>query len=385
MKNIRLIYENVNDNAFKPYTERVFIDLNDSEPFNWRKLKKLIGKLKKLRKYYKIKKTIIINLGNFTFSDKAIYLIFDMMLYDIIKNTLFEIYVLGDENKNSIQHNNIKNTAFYEIGKKNNGLLEKNGFIKSFEKNIKINENSYKRLITRNDFSSSFEISSKVITDIGIVLKDFFKDNEWISDVCEAIGELIDNISAHTDSDCLIDVDVCEATKVVNDDDKVYILEIVIMNICKERIFDKVKENIKKQKYDETNCLYMDIYRAYENHKAFFNKDYREDDFFNITIFQNAVTSRSYDGCSSGTGLTTLIKKIIGKTTDQYAYVLSGNNRLFFEEDVLLIKDSFIGFNESGNYMYQPPDKKVIKKSALYFPGTIFRLDLVRSREESHV
>lgn len=63
------------------------------------KVKKLIGKLKKLRKYYKIKKTIIINLGNFTFSDKAIYLIFDMMLYDIIKNTLFEIYVLGDENK----------------------------------------------------------------------------------------------------------------------------------------------------------------------------------------------------------------------------------------------------------------------------------------------
>lgn len=384
MKNIRLIYENVNDNIFKPYTEKVFIDLNDSEPFNWRKLKKLIGKLKKLRKYHKIKKTIIINLGNFTFSDKAIYLIFDMMLYDIIKNTLFEIYVLGEENK-SIQHNNIKNTAFYEIGKKNNGLLEKDGFIKSFEKNIKINENSYKRLITRNDFSSSFEISSKVITDIGIVLKDFFKDNEWISDVCEAIGELIDNISAHTDSDCLIDVDVCEATKVVNDDEKVYILEIVIMNICKERIFDKVKENIKKRKYDETNSLYMDIYKAYENHKVFFSKDYREDDFFNITIFQNGVTSRSYDGCSSGTGLTTLIKKIIGKTTDQYAYVLSGNNRLFFEEDVLLIKDSFIGFNELGNYMYQPPDKKVIKKSALYFPGTIFRLDLVRSREENHV
>ena len=247
MKNIRLIYENVNDNIFKPYTEKVFIDLNDSEPFNWRKLKKLIGKLKKLRKYHKIKKTIIINLGNFTFSDKAIYLIFDMMLYDIIKNTLFEIYVLGEENK-SIQHNNIKTTAFHEIGKKNNGLLEKDGFIKSFEKNIKINENSYKRLITRNDFSSSFEISSKVITDIGIVLKDFFKDNEWISDVCEAIGELIDNISAHTDSDCLIDVDVCEATKVVNDDEKVYNIEIVIMNICKERIFDKVKENIKKRK-----------------------------------------------------------------------------------------------------------------------------------------
>ena len=384
MKNIRLIYENVNDNAFKPYTERVFIDLNDSEPFDWIKLKKLIGKLKKLRKYYRLRKTIIINLGNFTFRDKAIYLIFDMMLYDIIKNTLFEIYVLGEENKNIIQHNNIKNTAFYEIGKKNNGLLEKNGFIKSFEKNKKINKNSYKRLITRNDFSSSDEISSKVITDIGIVLEEFFKDNEWIGDVCEAIGELIDNISAHTDSDCLIDVDVCEATKAVNDD-KVYILEIVIMNICKERIFDKVKENIKKQKYDEMNSLYMDIYKAYENHKAFFSKDYKEDDFFNITVFQNGVTSRSYDGCNSGTGLTTLIKKIIGKTTDQYAYVLSGNNVLFFEEDVLLIKDSFIGFNESGDYMCHPPDNKVIKKSDLYFPGTIFRLDLVRSREESHV
>ena len=118
MKNIRLIYENVNDNAFKPYTERVFIDLNDSEPFDWIKLKKLIGKLKKLRKYYRLRKTIIINLGNFTFRDKAIYLIFDMMLYDIIKNTLFEIYVLGEENKNIIQHNNKKNSVFYEIEKK---------------------------------------------------------------------------------------------------------------------------------------------------------------------------------------------------------------------------------------------------------------------------
>ncbi|WP_187291024.1 hypothetical protein [Clostridium novyi] len=66
---------------------------------------------------------------------------------------------------------------------------------------------------------------------------------------------------------------------------------------------------MKEKRYSQDDILYNKIYKAYDNHKKFFDDEYTEDDFFLITAFQNHVTSRSYKSGYGGTGLTTLIEK----------------------------------------------------------------------------
>ena len=104
-----------------------------------------------------------------------------------------------------------------------------------------------------------------------------------------------------------------------------------MLNFSEDRIFDRIKNNIKEEKYSHTDEVYQNVYKAYQNHQQFFNEIYNEDDFFNVTVFQNGVTTRNLCSGTSGTGLTELIRNIVGKTKDSYSYVLSGENILFSE------------------------------------------------------
>lgn len=98
-----------------------------------------------------------------------------------------------------------------------------------------------------------------------------------------------------------------------------------------------------------------------------------------ITAFQNHVTTRDIKSGSGGTGLTRLIQNIIGKSKDDYSYTLSGRNILFFKDKYLNIsKDKFIGFNEENDYFNSMPDLDVVNKSALYIPGTVHNLLLIK-------
>lgn len=347
--------------------------------FTGESLKYILERVKFLKKYYRpIKLNIILSIGKVRFQDKITILMLDMLLYDLAKINNWKVNVsIEVDFKNNAFNHSIKSTSLYRTAW-GNGLLDNEAFLKNFEQLV-ITQEIYRRYVKREIFDKKPDIISSICSDIDTFLSGLFHDDKWIDEVCEAIAELIDNTYAHTESDCLIDINVGEFS---DPDDKQYkMLNIAIINFAEKRIFDQIKENIIEKKYPEHDELYQDVYKAYDNHKIFFDEEYNEDDFFNITAFQNGVTTRRLNSGNSGTGLTSLLRNIVGKTQESYSYVLSGDNIIFFHDKYLEVNNRFIGFNEEKDYINSKPDRLVIAKSSLYIPGTFFHLSLLREKE----
>lgn len=384
MKEFNLLYEYVKTIKVKVLQNKpIDIYINDSI-INSSTLNILVGKLKYVKLYYKyFKKTIHLHLGKIVFADKITYLLLDLIIYDLLKNTNFKIHIDVDIDLKHIINQGIKSTAFVRSTDPESHILNPKLFIEIYEKKMSIANDYFRRYITRNSFDESIELPSVVITEISTFLKTAFDDEIWIDDVCDVMSELLDNIYSHTNSDCLIDIDICDAN---DSNDNLYkVLNIAVINFSENKIYDRIKNKILEREYSESDYLYRNIYKAYDYHKNQFSNKYNEDDFFQITAFQKGVTTRENHSGNSGKGLTTLIKKIVDKTHESYSYVLSGNNILCFEQEYLDINtDGFIGFNKDNNYISDTPAENIILKSDLYIPGTIFHLSLFRKSEDSY-
>ena len=240
-----------------------------------------------------------------------------------------------------------------------------------------VNKNTFRKLLTREELDDSMT-ESIIYTDVANSLKICCDDEEWVDSISEVVSELICNVSSHTKGDCLLDINFSNTIK--DDKDKKHILiNVSVINFSDNNLYDKIKFNIKNKKYHQDDELYKKIYGAYDIHKNYFDKHYNEDHFFMITAFQNHVTSRNLKSGNSGTGLNRLIQNILGKAKDDYSYTMSGKNIIFFKNQYMNISnDRFIGFNKEKDYFNSRPDKHVISQSALYIPGTIHNLLLIK-------
>lgn len=380
MKNINLIYNHIKTVKVDICQKPIKIKLKE-ERFSSNSLVYLASRFKFLLNYKFMNFNIVIDFGNIEFSDKITYLIFDALLYDLFKHTNFNIQVLISINWESIHHNGLVGTAFYRSRCTYTGLINKKEFIKNYECSIYLNDIVYRRLLTNETLKTSNECPSKVCSEVATILKQYSEEEEWIDGISEVVSELVCNVSSHTDGDCLVDIDISNEVHSSNScKNKPYLsVNIAVINFSENRLFDLIKNNLKENKYENNDLLYNRIYNAYEVHKEFFNDIYKEDHFFLVTAFQNHVSSRAFKSGMGGTGLTTLIEKIIDKTEKDYSYVLSGNNILFFRTNYLtLSNDKFIGFNKENDYFNFKPSEKVINNSKMYMPGSIYNLLLIK-------
>lgn len=380
MNKFELIYNEVKEKKVKVTQHKPIIIISNDRIFTSKSLANILGQIKFIKKYYGFfekSKTIVLRLGKVDFADKITYLLLDTIIYDLVKNTKFRVNIEIDVNLSHIINQGVKSTAMYRASNHKTGFFDKDLFIKIYEEKVSLEEDYYRRYITRESLENNLQLPSIIVTDISYFLKMVFDDGKWIEEVCEVVGELLDNAFFHTEGDCLIDIDLCNANDKEQCEYK--FLNIAVINFSENRIFDKIKYNITEEKYSKEDDLYKNVYEAYANHKKYFSERYKEDDFFQITAFQNGVTSRTIKSGHSGKGLTSLIKNIMGKTHESYSYVLSGKNILYFKEEYLDIHSTgFIGFNQTSDYITSKPDDEVILKSDLYIPGTIFHLSLIR-------
>ncbi|MBZ9608619.1 hypothetical protein G9F73_012450 [Clostridium estertheticum] len=380
MKNINLIYNYILPIKVDIHKKPIRINLT-GKIFNSETLVYLASRIKFLYGFKWIKGwKIIIELGNVEFADKITYLILDALLYDLLKNTRFNIGVSMSMDKKIIHHIGFVGTALYRA-MYSNGLVDKKIFLKTYEKPFYSDTKVYRRLITHENLQMNNEWPSQVCTEVAAILKGYSAEEEWTDGISEVVSELLCNVSSHTDGDCLIDIDISD--KVESErchGDKTYLsVNIAVINFSENKLFDRIKHNLKENKYEGEDFLYNRIYKTYEIHKKVFDESYNEDDFFLVTAFQNHVSSRAYKSGMGGTGLTTLIEKIIGKTDDAYSYVLSGNNIIMFKPKYLtLSEDKFVGFNDKNDYFNFRPSKEVINKSSLYIPGSVYHLLLIK-------
>ena len=103
-----------------------------------------------------------------------------------------------------------------------------------------------------------------------------------------------------------------------------------------------------------------------------------------VSAFQKGVSSRLDQSDTGGTGLLKIIYNILGKTDDNFCYILTSNKVLFLIEKFIQPKDeTFIGFNEENDYLSAIPAKESLGKSVMSFGGTIFSLNLISDKEKN--
>lgn len=379
MDNIKLIYDSVEEVEINKRSKYITINIKD-EIIDSQTLYYISARFKYLLKFKYMAYKVILKFGEVKFADKITYLILDALLYDMFRRTNFEIGVeMNGSLGENIQSLGFTSTALYRVGTTSGGNLDKRTFMNEYRKLV-IDKNTFRKLLTRKELDDSM-IQSRIFTDVANSLKLCCHDEDWIDTISEAASELICNVSSHTKGECLLDINFNDNIQQIEDEkNKNYVLiNLSVINFSDNNLYDQIKFNIENKKYYKDDELYKKIYGAYDIHKNYFNDSYDEDHFFMITAFQNHVTSRNLKSGNNGTGLTRLIQNIIGKSKDGYSYTLSGKNILFFKDKYLNIsEDKFIGFNEENDYFNSIPDSAVVGKSALYVPGTVHNLLLIK-------
>lgn len=377
MDNIKLVYDNLKEIPVNRKNKYIIININD-EIISSKTLKYIASRFKYLFKYNLLPYKVVLKFKDIKFADKITYLILDALLYDIFMRTKFKVWVEMDISYTEcMQSIGFTSTALYRTGIKTGSYLNKQIFIEEYRKLV-LNKNTFRKLLKRDELDNVM-IESIIATDVANSLKSCCRDEEWVDDISEVASELICNVSSHTKGECLLDINFSSTIKKPGKDKKYILVNISVMNFSDNNLYDQIKFNIKNKKYHLDDNLYSKVYDAYETHKTYFDDRYNEDHFFMITAFQNHVTSRNLKSGNGGTGLTRLIQNIIGKAKDDYSYTMSGDNIIFFRDEYLNIsEDKFIGFNKENNYFNSKPDLDVVNKSALYIPGTIHNLLLIK-------
>jgi hypothetical protein len=378
MENINLLFEHIIEKKFikiRDKTAKIYIKTTGEE-FNSRSLVEIAEKLKYLLLNYRFfPLKVEVNLGEVVFTDKPTYLVLDALLYYVLKKSAFKIRVVIEADANRVMHNGLGLTAFIRHSDIY-GVIDKKGFLNAYKKKLHIDYRYFRAFMNRQEMESVSAVSF-LMSDVASFLKPFSKDCDSIDLISEIVAELVDNVKCHSDGDCIIDIDIVELVKSSNSQDYLCV-NVTIFNLSHYKLGDRVKENILKELYPKDDPLYSQVYLAFDNHKKFFDSNYEIDDFFNITTFQKHVSSRTLTSGTGGTGLTNLIEQIIGNSEEQYTYVISGTNVIFFKQDCLSVtEDGFVGFNLEGDFINKRPDSKVLDQSFFYFPGTLYHLSFV--------
>lgn len=325
----------------------------------------------------KVKLPIIIELKNVRPEDKLCYILLECFCYHLISARNMKISITLKVKSNIF----IAGIALspLKILSSSNPPQKYEAYMKKFTNEI--HERHYRRLIT-TDENQDGVAASKISSEIEIFLRTFRIEQEYIDDVTEVIGELIDNGLEHSDADCLIDVDVTLNYVKDGDPDGIYYgVNIVIVNFSDVLIGDKIK-----QIYDQIqNDWYDKLRSAYNNHSKFWDDNYTINDFFTMAAFQNGISGRSLTSNTGGTGLTQLISALESKSDAYNCYVISGNRILRFQQE-LLKQDSFgwVGFNSEHDFINKPPQKNNLVKSPISFPGVAYNLNFVLKKEQKN-
>lgn len=231
----------------------------------------------------------------------------------------------------------------------------------------------YRRIFDRE--AGKTDILSKTFDDLISFQKPFNIDPKYSEIVSEVIVELIGNSGEHANSDCLIDIDIAPDYKKYNEQGKFLGMNIAILNFSDRLLGDALRKKILYS--EKLNFRDLMVKGAYSFHKEAFDREYMEEDFFNMAAFQHKISGRGNNSSTGGTGLTKLIRSLQEKSDADYCYMLSGYRGLIFYPNYLKYnQDDWLGFNNNNDFFNELPDyDNVICRSEVYIPGTAYNLN----------
>ncbi len=309
--------------------------------------------------------------------DKLVYILLEVMIYELLNNYQLDVKICMEDYTSNI------NTYGLEASPLGNYIInqDKDKFLKQFKRMV--SRYNFRRVISIEE--DGMEGSSILSSEVRSFLKIFNMDDERMNNVALAIGELVDNVYDHAESDCLVDIDVTEPNFTREDlgPDKVfYAVNVVVLNFSRKCLFEDVKNKFQNHLY-ESDERYDRVQKVIKEHQKYFCKDYIMDDFYTLTSFQKGISGRINETRTGGTGLSNFVCEIATKSEEDYCYMMTGSNGIFFRKRLLhYTEDGWIGFNGDNDFS-KVPDKDVIFHTNTFLPGTAYNFLLVFGGEEN--
>lgn len=371
MQDVDKIFENIeatchiNSGNFEKHKIRI-----KNKRFGYRSIFKIIEHLKWVINNEYFNSTIKIVIDSEVIPDDASLIIFETIIYDVLKKYNLNISYVFNINNRFLGYELFRLSNLYKF---NDRFIDRQEFIQKYEQRLDINKNRFRKITYNNKDNLPTNYLSITMSEFATFLSSFNLEKEYIDDLIEVISEIVGNAIEHSDGDCIVDV------KVLNHKKRDYkFVSITSISIGDIFIGSEIKEfvnNSDKSGYSSNNKI---VINAYNNQKDMFSSEYDIDSFAMVSAYQKYVTTRINPGGTGGSGLTTLIQALIEKSENNYCYSLSGNNIIFFNKPFLnLTEDGLIGFNEINDYMNNIPSMDAVKKIGYKFNCTVYNLMFV--------
>ncbi len=321
----------------------------------------VIGKIKKLYIQFAVMNPL----------DKLVYILMEVMIYELLSN-----YPLEIEIRMLDRELNINTYGFLEspLGKficSN----DRNKFLRQFQRMV--GGHNFRRIISIEE--DGMEGSSILSSEVKTFLTVFSMDEEHRNNIALAIGELVDNVYDHAKSDCLIDIDITEPDFKRSDEESdrhYYSINVVVLNFSQKCLFEDIKSKFQNRMY-EPHERYDKVQQIAKEHQKYFCKNYILDDFYTLVSFQKGISGRANETRTGGTGLSNFICEIATKSEEDSCYMMTGWNGIFFRKRLLHYnEDGWIGFNTENDF-HKKPDDDVFFHTKTFLPGTAYNFLLV--------
>lgn len=359
--------------------KRIYISF-DRPSIKFENLKELIYTVNQIQSVYKnIKIPITLDLKNVKMADKLTMIMIEAICNYVISECKRPLKVELNDKTDAITCS-MNSSILWILQDEDREHIEK--FQRKYERDLW--KNHYRRIISGEDSSSS-SIVSDVASEVDSFLKPFSISEDAAIEVGELVSELLSNVKEHTDSSCIIDIDITPSkyTKIGEmNDNRYYGINIAVVNFSELLLNSGLKSLFLTKNPDELDGRYKKVMQAYKYHKRFFDNDYTEEDFFNFVAFQNKISGREIIESTGGTGLTQIIKSLEKRADNHLCYVVSGDRRIGLLPEYLKYNDGWIGFNEENDFFTNIPSSDVYNITNFYMPGTAFNINLVMKKEK---
>lgn len=190
--------------------------------------------------YKKACKSIVITCNEFNPTDKLTYILFETILFDLIINRSYDVKFRVKECKTNIMTDGMRDSTLnYHY------MYAQN--VDKYQKKFKFEQNRihFRRLFTKEQSEGSG------ISSLLGELKTFFITSQLgksnTDQLANVISELVDNVGEHTESDCLVDIDISESPyfKAGEGDVEYLAVNTVVLNFGGKCLCDDMRKKYK--------------------------------------------------------------------------------------------------------------------------------------------
>ena len=322
-------------------------------------------------KNIKYKGQVLIKFKSNYFADDASILVLESIIYKALNKYQLNIKLIFED---LIQH-----YITYPFFKKSiinesidNNIFNANKFQEFFKKKNNIKSDHLRKYLCLDKIENTINTQSIVFQDVFNFLQILNFEKQYSIQISQTISEIIDNVFSHAKSDAILTIKVINVKNLMGENKKA--LSVCILNLTNKMLYTNLKEKINSENFNKKAKNIIES--AYNNNKDKLNQEFDLDSFYFISAFQKNVTSR--EKTIGGLGLTVLLKNLMDSSYDDFCYVISGSNCLFFKKNYLKLNDDgTIGFNAENSYYNNIPDNNNFKKLKYTLNGTLYCLTFI--------